>query len=70
MNTARIVSNKLQIFDVTSGGIQRVIELPPGLYDTVVVSGDNVSVTVRTYSGDKIITFNMKTGNRISEIGI
>ena len=69
--TARINRDKIEIFDVTSGGIKRAHQLPTGEYTGLVVSGNNVTVTIRTpYAGDKIRTINMKTGAIVSELSM
>lgn len=69
--TARIKNNTVEIFDVQSGGIQRVHSLPPGNYTNLVVVGDNVSITIKTpYGGDKIRTISMKTGAIVSELSM
>jgi len=69
--TARIKNNTIEIFDVQSGGIQRVHSLPPGSYTNLVVAGDNVSVTIKTsYGSDKIRTISMATGAIVSELSM
>lgn len=69
--TARINRDKIEIFDVTSGGIVRSHQLPPGNYTSLAIAGDNVSVTIQTpYSGDKIRTISMKTGAIVSELSM
>lgn len=69
--TARIKNNAVEIFDVQTGGIQRTHTLPPGSYSSVIVVGDNVSVTIKTqYGSDKIRTINMKTGAIVSELSM
>lgn len=69
--TARIKNTNIEIFDVTSGGIQRTHTLPPGTYSNLIVVGDNVTVTIHTkHSGDKIRTINMKTGAIVSELNM
>ena len=69
--TARIRGENLEIFDAVSGGIQRSHSLPPGTYSGPTISGDNVTVTIKTpYSGDKIRTINLKTGAMVSEISM
>ena len=69
--TARIKNNSIEIFDVQSGGIQRVHTLPPGSYTGLVVAGDNVTVTIQSnYGSDKIRTINMKTGAIVSDLSM
>jgi len=69
--TARINSDKVEIFDVQTGGIQASHSLPPGEYTGPTISGDVVSVIIKTpYMGDKIRTINIKTGAMISEISM
>ena len=69
--TARLKNNNIEIFDTTSGGIQRVHSLPPGTYSNLIVAGDSVTVTIHTpYSGDKIRTININTGAIISDLSM
>lgn len=69
--TARINNDKVEIFDVQTGGIQSSHSLPPGEYSGPTISGNVVSVTIRTpYTGDKIRTIDLKTGAMISEISM
>lgn len=69
--TARIKGNTLEIFDATTGGIQRSHSLPPGEYNGPTISGDICSVTIMSkYGGDKIRTINLKTGALVSEISM
>ena len=66
--TARLRNDKIEIFDVATGGIQRTHSLPPGNYTNLTIAGD---ITIRTlYSGDKIRTINMQTGSIVSDISM
>ncbi len=69
--TARIKSNTLEIFDPTTGGIQRTIQLPTGQYSNTIIADENVTVTIKTPIGlDRIRTYNMKTGSMVTDLTI
>ncbi len=71
MLTARINRDRIEIFNAMTGGIHRTHNLPPGNYTGLTISGNMVSVTIQTkYSGDKIRTINLQTGNIVSEINM
>ena len=67
--TARLKGETIEIFNVMNGSIVRAHQLPPGKYSNLIVSGDNVTVTITpTYGRDRIRTINLKTGAIASEI--
>ncbi len=69
--TARIKSNTIEVFDAMNGGIQRTMQLPPGEYSNMIISGDVVTVTIKTPIGlDKIRTYNIKNGSLVSDLSI
>lgn len=69
--TARINNDKVEIFDAQTGGIHATHSLPPGDYTGPTISGNIVSVTIKTpYTGDKIRTIDLKTGAMVSEISM
>tara|TARA_B100001093_G_C26821853_1_gene1012234 strand:- start:1381 stop:1602 length:222 start_codon:yes stop_codon:yes gene_type:complete len=68
----RINKDKLQIFDSGNGSIKRSISLPgPADYSGPVLNGDLTTVSVHYKNGaNKSITYNIKTGTRISSISM
>jgi hypothetical protein len=69
--TARINNDRVEIFDVQTGGIHASHNLPPGEYSGPTISGKVVSVIIKTpYTGDKIRTIDLQTGSMISEISM
>lgn len=71
MLTARLNGSRIEIFNASTGSIQRTHELPPGNYSGLIISGNIATVTIQTkYSGDKIRTINLQTGGIVSEINM
>lgn len=69
--TARINNDKVEIFDVQTGGIHATHSLPTGEYSGPTISGNLVSVTIKTpYTGDKIRTIDLQTGAMVSELSM
>jgi len=68
----RINRNKLQIFDSSNGAVKRSINLPgPADYSGPVLNGDLTTISVHYKNGNnKSITYNIKTGSRVSSISM
>ena len=69
--TARLKGSSIEIFDVKTGGIQRVHNLPPASYSNLTVAGENVTITINyDYKSDIVRTINMRTGAIVSEFSV
>lgn len=67
--SARIVGERIEVFDVMSGGIRASHSLPPGRYSNLIVSGDYASITIhRLYSQRVVRTIRMQNGALVREV--